>query len=69
MSQRRISLCSFKPGYEIETTACVLPFQTIRDKAGKYLESRNKMQIESKPAFTERKAERHETQKVFMQQM
>ena len=54
-------------GDEIETTGCVLPFQTIRDKAG--LESRNKKQIKSKPAFTETRPERHETQKVFMQQM
>lgn len=54
-------------GDEIETTGCVLPFQTIRDKAG--LESRNKKQIESKPTFTETRPERHETQKTFMQQM
>ena len=54
-------------GHEIETRASVLPFQTIRDKAG--LESGNKKQIESKPDFTETRPERQETQKVFMQQM
>ena len=56
-------------GDGIETTACVLPFQTIRDKGGKCLESRDNKQIENKPTFTEKGAEKHETQRVIMHQM
>lgn len=54
---------------KIDTTAHILPFQTIKDQVEKRLKNRHKKQIENKPAFTETRAEKQETQRVLMYQM
>ena len=54
---------------EIDTTVCILPFQTIKDQVEKRLKNRHKKQIENKPVFTETRAEKQETQRVLMYQM
>ena len=38
-------------GVEIDTTVCVLSFQTIKDQVEKRLKNRHKKKIENKPAY------------------
>ena len=38
-------------GVEIDTTVCVLSFQTVKDQVEKRLKNRHKKQIENKPAY------------------
>ena len=51
-------------GDGIETTASVLPFQTIKDRVG-----RHKKQTENQPKFAETRMKRREVQRVCTQQM